>query len=253
MKYLALIQARCGSSRLPNKVLMDLAGKPALLRTIERVQKSKYVDEVIVVTSINIENLAIVKLCADYGVRVFPGSEDDVLDRFYQAAKLIKPEYIIRVTGDCPLYDAALLDGAIEQMKPDTDYIAQLGHETYPDGLDIEVFTREALEISWQEAVLKSEREHVTQYIRKHGERFKLQDLLFPYGDYGGDRWTLDELEDYELISAIYEHFKNNKDFTTEDVLEFLNGDGAHLRQINNNIERNEGLKKSILNDRVVL
>ena len=100
MKYLAMIQARCGSTRLPNKVLKDLCGKPALQRMIERVQRSKLIDEVMVVTSIEKNNLSILKLCADLGVRVGIGSEDDVLDRFYQTTKLIKPEYIIRLTAD---------------------------------------------------------------------------------------------------------------------------------------------------------
>ena len=106
MKYLAMIQARCGSTRLPNKVLKDLCGKPALQRMIERVQRSKLIDEVMVVTSIEKNNLSILKLCADLGVRVGIGSEDDVLDRFYQTTKLIKPEYIIRLTADCPCFDA---------------------------------------------------------------------------------------------------------------------------------------------------
>lgn len=252
MKYLAMIQARCGSSRLPNKILMELAGKPALLRTINRVQASKFVDETMVVTSINIENLAVLKLCADNGVRVFAGAEDDVLDRFYQAAKLLKPEYIVRVTGDCPLYDAALLDAAIAQMREDADYIAQLSEETYPDGLDIEVFKFEALERSWREARLVSEREHVTQYIRKRGELFNLQDLRFPYGDFGFERWTLDEQEDYVLIKAIYEHFGDNDGFSATDVIGYLDKN-PELRQINNRYARNEGLKESLEKDAMVL
>lgn len=249
MKYLALIQARCGSSRLPNKVLMDLGGKPSLQRTIERVQKSKYVDEVIVLTSINKENLSIVKLCADLCVRVFAGSEDDVLDRFYQAAKLLKPDYVVRVTGDCPLYDSALLDTAIESMG-NADYIAQLHTETFPDGLDIEVIKLSALEKSWREAELVSEREHVTQYIRKHPELFKMLDIKFPYGDYGTERWTLDEKEDYELIEEIYRHF-SEKDFSTLDVINYLN-DNPDLRKINSKYARNEGLAKSLANDSVI-
>ena len=117
-----MIQARCGSTRLPNKVLKDLCGKPALQRMIERVQKSKTVDEVMVITSIEKNNLPILKLCSEIGIRVGVGSENDVLDRYYQTAKLIKPEYVIRLTADCPCFDAELLDQAISSMRLDTEY-----------------------------------------------------------------------------------------------------------------------------------
>ena len=121
MKYLAMIQARCGSTRLPNKVLKDLCGKPALARMIERVQKSRRVDEVMVVTSIAKNNLPILGLCASLGIRVGVGSEDDVLDRFYQTARLLQPSYVIRLTADCPCFDAELLDEAIDGLQPETD------------------------------------------------------------------------------------------------------------------------------------
>ena len=105
MKYAAMIQARCGSSRMPNKVLKEISGKPELQWVIERVRRSRLMDEVIVVTSIEKDNLPLIKLCAELGVRVFAGSEEDVLDRYYQAAKLLKPEYVVRITADCPLFD----------------------------------------------------------------------------------------------------------------------------------------------------
>ena len=105
MRYAALIQARCGSSRLPGKILMDLCGKPVLQRVIERAQQSKYIDEVFVVTSIEQKNLSVLQLCANLDVRVFAGAEDDVLDRYYQLAKLIKPDYVVRITADCPCFD----------------------------------------------------------------------------------------------------------------------------------------------------
>ena len=129
MKYVVMIQARCGSTRLPNKVLKPLCGKPALQRMIERVQRSSLVDEVMVITSINKENLPILALCADLGVRCGVGAEDDVLDRYYQTAKLLKPEYVIRLTADCPCFDAELLDLALSQMEPDADYVLVIaGH-----------------------------------------------------------------------------------------------------------------------------
>ena len=138
MKYLVMIQARCGSTRLPNKVLKDLCGKPALQRMIERVQRSRLADEVMVVTSVNRENLPILSLCASIGIRVGVGAEDDVLDRYYQTAKLIKPEYVIRLTADCPCFDAELLDLALQEMAEDTDYMGMTS-ESFADGLDLEI------------------------------------------------------------------------------------------------------------------
>jgi len=250
MKYIGIIQARCGSTRFPNKVLMDFAGKPSLQWTIERARKSEYLDEVVVVTSINKENLPIVKLCCELGIRVFSGSEEDVLDRFYQFVKLVRPDFIVRITGDCPLYDPNLLDWAIQQMEEDADFLAQKQPETFPDGLDIEVLRFSALERSWREALLLSEREHVTQYIRKHPELFNLQWVTCPYGDYGNERWTFDEVKDYEFLQRIFSFFAGKKvEYPfTQEIVDFLNEDTS-LRGINKAIGRDEGLAKSILND----
>lgn len=252
MHYIAMIQARCGSSRLPGKILMDLGGKPVLQRVIERVQKSKYIDEVIVVTSVDKQNLPVLRLCADLGVRVFAGAEDDVLDRYYQMAKLIKPEYVVRVTADCPCYDWAFLDRAIETMTPDTDYLLDVD-ETLPDGLDLEIIRYEALQQSWKEANLASEREHVTQYIRKHPELFHIQNFPCPIDGISNLRWTLDEQEDYLLIQKIYDHFltKGSEYFLTQDILKFMQ-ENPELSRINTKYARNEGLQKSLREDKIV-
>ena len=253
MKYLVMIQARCGSTRLPNKVLKDLCGKPALQRMIERVQRSKVVDEVMVVTSVNRENLPILALCASIGVRVGIGSEDDVLDRYYQTAKLIRPEYVIRLTADCPCFDAELLDLALGEMAPDTDYMGMTS-ESFADGLDLEIMKFSALERAWQEANHSFEREHVTQYIIRHPELFRLQNFESPIGYFGNHRWTVDEPEDFELVKRVYEHFETElgrDDFGYRDILEFLN---AHpeITALNSKYTRNEGLAKSIREDRIV-
>ncbi len=252
MKYMAMIQARCGSSRLPNKVLKELSGKTDLQWVIERVQRSRHIDEVMVITSIERNNLPLIKLCTELGVRVFVGSEEDVLDRYYQAAKLLQPEYVVRITADCPLFDWRYLDMAIEQMEPDTDYMAELT-ESFPDGEDIEIIKFPVLKKSWQEAKLKSEREHVTMYIKNHSDQFHIQNLECPIQGIGTKRWTLDEEEDYELISAIYQHFtvQGKEDFVTEDILEFL-AQNPELEKLNTRYARNEGLLKSIANDSVV-
>lgn len=253
MKYLVLIQARCGSIRFPNKVLADLSGKTDLQWVIERVKRSKLIDEVMVITSIEKNNLPLIQLCTQLDTRVFVGSEEDVLDRYYQAAKLLQPEYVIRITADCPLFDWRYLDMAIEQMEDDADYLAEMT-ESFPDGLDIEIVKFEALKESWKEARLQSEREHVTQYIRKHPEMFKMQNLECPISDLSNKRWTLDEDRDYEMISAVYKHFveeERKEDFVTEDVLAFL---AAHpeIESLNSDIMRNVGLAKSLANDHIV-
>ena len=252
MKYLVLIQARCGSTRLPNKVLKELCGKPALEQMIRRVQKSKRVDEVMVITSIEKANLPILNLCSELGVRVGVGSEDDVLDRYYQTAKLLKPEYVIRLTADCPCFDDELMNLAIEQLEPDRDYCGMIS-ESFADGLDLEIIKFEALKKAWKEAKHTFEREHVTQYIVKRPEIFKLQNFESPIGYFGNHRWTVDEPEDFELVSLVYDHFVNKlhmEDFGYKDILEFLY-ENPDIRKINSQYTRNEGLLKSIMNDKI--
>lgn len=248
-----MIQARCGSTRLPNKVLKDICGKPALQRMIERVQKSEMVDEVMIVTSIEKNNLPILRLCSEVGVRVGIGSEDDVLDRFYQTAKLLKPEYVIRLTADCPCFDAELLDLAISDMSSDADYMGMIS-ESFADGLDLEIMKFSALEKAWREAKHSFEREHVTQYILRHPEQFKLQNFESPIGYFGNHRWTVDESEDFELVTKIYEHFNaicENTYFGYKDILGYL-FEYPEIAEINRMYVRNEGLAKSIKEDHIV-
>ena len=225
LKYLAMIQARCGSTRLPNKVLKDLCGKPALQRMIERVRRSKYIDEVIVVTSIEKNNLPILRMCSEIGIRVGVGSEDDVLDRFFQTAKLLRPEYVIRLTADCPCFDAELLDLALQQMKENVDYFSNTMDGEFADGLDFEIIKYSALERAWKESIHSFEREHVTQYIVRRPEMFVIGKLISPIGYFGNYRWTVDEPEDFDLVNRIYEHFVKevgNESFGYKEIIGFL-------------------------------
>jgi len=249
MKHLVLIQARCGSTRLPNKVMKDICGKTDLQWVIERVGRSKLVDEVMVITSIEKNNLPLIRLCTELGVRVFVGSENDVLDRYYQAAKLLKPEYVIRITADCPLFDWRYLDMALEKLTDEIDYLGEFT-DSFPDGLDLEIMKFDALKRAWKEANLSSEREHVTQYIRKHPELFNVKNFECPIKGIGNKRWTLDEDEDFILIQKIYQHFLENRkeDFYTEDILGYLAGN-PEIECINQKYTRNEGLAKSLAND----
>lgn len=253
MKYLVMIQARCGSTRLPNKVMKDLFGKPALQRMIERVKKSEVVDEVMVITSIEKNNLPILHLCSEIGVRVGVGSEDDVLDRYYQTAKLLKPEYVIRLTADCPCFDAELMDQAIATMKETTDYCGMMSHSV-ADGLGCEIIKFTALQRAWKEANHSFEREHVTQYIIRRPELFELLNFESPIGYFGNHRWTVDEPEDFELVKMIYDYFINTcgtVDFGYRDILKYLENN-PDVFAINQKFERDAGLQKSIREDHIV-
>lgn len=252
MKYLAMIQARCSSHRLPSKVMKDLCGKSVLERVVERVQKSELIDEVMVVTSLNKEDLQIVKTMSNKDVRVFAGSLDDVLDRYYQAAKIINPEYVIRITADCPVIDYKVIDDALRSLSSDTDYLGMLT-ETFPDGLDVEIVKFEALKTAWKKAKLKSEREHVTMYIKNNKDKFKVQNYECKLGNLHDQRWTVDEPEDYEFIKNVYEHFISvgKEDFDLEDILEYLK-QNPEVEKINKGFIRNEGLLISQNNDCLV-
>lgn len=253
MNYLAMIQARCGSTRLPNKVMRNLCGKPVLQWMIERVRQSELLDEAMVITSVEKENLPILALCAQLGVRVGVGAEDDVLDRYYQTAKLLKPQYVIRLTADCPCFDAALLDQAIRELRSGADYLGMMS-ESFADGLDLEIIKFSALETAWRQAQHSFEREHVTQYILRRPEEFRLQNFESPTGYFGNHRWTVDEPEDFALVEAIYRHFveeKGKEYFGYQEILSYLQ-ENPEIAKINQKYQRNEGLQKSIREDRIV-
>lgn len=251
MKYLAIIQARCGSSRLPGKVLKDLVGKTVIERVVERVKASKKIDDVIVATSIDHSNLPLIELCAKRGFRVFVGSELDVLDRYFQAAKLLLPKYVIRITADCPLIDCKYIDDLIELVDEKTNY-ACTDNTYFPVGLDAEVISFDVLKQIWKKARLSSEREHVTLYVKNHPEDYNIKKLICNFKGVAHKRLTLDHPEDYQLILEVYKHFASlNRadDFNTADVLEFLN-ENPELEQLNAHIDRFEGLKKSLKSDK---
>lgn len=252
MEYLAIIQARSGSTRLPGKVLKNLEGRSELEWVYSRVSKSKHVDKVVVATTTKDEDDSVVELCGQFGAECKRGSCDDVLDRYYSVAKEYSPSYVIRLTADCPCFDPQLLDQAIEELDTQSDYLGMLS-ETFPDGLDLEIMKFSALEEAWKKANLASEREHLTQYIVKNPSLFRLQDFVCPEGNLGFERWTVDEPEDFELVSRIFKHFisNDNEDFYYLDIHNYLN-ENPQLRNINAMYSRNEGLKKSLLADHVV-
>ena len=250
----AIVQARMGSTRLPNKVLMTLNGKSVLEHVIERLKKSKKIDKIIVATSVNSENIAIEELCDSKNVPCFKGSEDDVLDRYYQACKAFNVnnnDHVVRITADCPLIDYEVVDDVIiRHVENNNDYTSNTIVPSFPDGLDCEVFTFLSLETAWKNAVLSSEREHVTLYIKNHPELFKLENILNDE-DLSDLRWTLDEQEDFEFINQIYLCFSNSETFLSDDILNVLK-EKPDLLKINDKFRRDEGLEKSLKNDKVL-
>ena len=242
---LAILQARTTSTRLPGKVLKPILGHPMLSLQIERIQRSKKIDKLIVATSNNHSDNNIENLCINIRISCFRGSLDDVLDRVYQTAMQYKPEHIVRLTGDCPLIDPQIIDEVIDFcIKGDLDYVSNCVEPTFPDGLDVEVFKFSVLETAWKESLLPSHREHVTSFIHQNNERFKV-------GHYKNEvdlshlRWTVDEPEDFEFVSQIYkELYPQYPIFITEDILELINRKPS-LLGINSHVERNMGSKKS--------
>ncbi len=191
MKIIAIIQARVNSTRLPKKVLLNLEGRTVLEHVIKRVRKSKLISETIVATTINKEDLEIVKLCTKIGVKVFCGSENDVLDRFYQISKLIKPNHIVRITADSPLIDPKIIDLIIEKhLQENADYTSNDLKDSFPDGEELEICTFEALKKAWKNANLSSDREHVITYIVNRPKEFKLTNVENDV-DLSKERWTL--------------------------------------------------------------
>ena len=250
MDVVAVIQARVGSTRLPKKVLLRLEGKTVLEHVISRVEASKKIDQIIVATTTAAEDQVIADLCKRIGIHVYRGSENDVLDRYYQAVLPFKPNHIVRITADCPLMDPKVIDWVVTcHLNKKADYTANIFKETFPDGLDVEAFTFETLKRAWEEAALASEREHVTPFIRKRKDLFKQENIECGV-NLGGKRWTLDNQEDFEFIKAVYEAlYSNNPLFSMEEVLMFLE-QNPEIEIINSHITRNEGYQKSLENDK---
>lgn len=249
---IAVVQARSGSTRLPGKVLLKLAGKSVLEHIVARASKSRYIKEVIVATTILKEDLMIVKLCSLKGIRVYCGSENDVLDRYYQVGRLYGADHIVRITADCPLIDPSVIDKVAEfHLKSKADYTANVVQYSYPDGEDTEIFTFATLKKAWKKGILSSEREHVTPYILKHPELFHIEGVKLMH-DLSGKRWTLDNREDYMFIRAIYKKlYKKNNIFGMKEILRFLKLN-PQIEKINQHIARNEGYAKSLKEDRIL-
>jgi len=247
----AIVQARMGSTRLPGKVLLDIQGKPLLQHVIERVSQSKFIERIIIATTTDKKDEAIVKFAETRRLPYYRGSEDDVLDRFYQAAKQYRVTTIVRITPDDPFKDPAVIDrviGCYMTNRDAVDYVSNTIKPTYPEGLDIEVFSFQALETAWREARKPSEREHVTPYIWGHPELFRLVNIENEE-DLSQLRWTLDTEADLQFARAIYARLYHGQVFLMKEILALLQRE-PQLVLINSGTARNAGYLKSLEQDK---
>ncbi|MFM4677239.1 cytidylyltransferase domain-containing protein [Aeromonas media] len=243
---LGILQARASSSRLPGKVLKPLLGEPMLARQIERLKRSTRLDQLVVATSDQREDEAIAALCTQLGVPCFRGPLDDVLQRFHLAAHPFGASQIVRLTGDCPLADPALIDELIAlHLTGGYDYSSNCWDPSYPDGLDAEILSAATLDLLAERAHTPAQREHVTYYIRQHEDQFKIGTLsLIP--SLAHLRWTVDEPADFTLVEQIYQRlYPSNPAFATDDILALLAREPA-LATLNTQHQRNEGLASSL-------
>lgn len=248
-----IIQARTGSTRLPGKVRKLILGKPMLAHQIERIAHAKKVDTIVVATTTTEADTPVAELAASLGVRVFRGSEHDVLARMYEAAKEARATTVVRITGDCPLMDPQVVDEVIERFEQEK-VAYTLTPANYPEGLDCEVFSFEALEMAHTNALLPSEREHVTPYIRSHKELFAV-DTPWKVGVQDNSRmhWSVDTQADFEFVTAIFESlYPHNPRFTKDDVLALL-AQKPELLSLASQGTGYEGLAKSLEEDKKFL
>lgn len=241
MNVVCIMQTRIGSTRLPGKVLKKICGKTVLEHDIDRLKRIRNINKIVIATTILEKDNCIVEEADRLGISYYRGSEEDVLSRYYYAAKENNADIVVRVTSDCPLIDSEV-SGEIIQYYIDNkhkyDYVSNTIDRTYPRGLDTEVFSFKALEKAFNEAESQRDREHVTPYIWDNSKLFR----LFQYKndvDCSGLRWTLDTIEDFELISKIYQalYSEGNNNFYMNDIIELYKGN-SQLKEINKYIEQ---------------
>ncbi len=243
-RKLAIVQARMGSTRLPGKVLAPILGKPTLERMVERLRFVRGLDGIAIATTDGHDDDVIAGLAERLGCLLFRGSRDDVLDRYYQAAIATGADPVIRVTADCPLIDPELTEGVLAAfVAGDFDFMSLTGG--FPDGFDTEVISQQALRTAWKEAKLPSEREHVTPYIWKSPDRFRIGSWEFP-GDAGHLRLTVDEPADLKLVRIVYQRlYSPGCCFGWREILRLLEQE-QDLARINAGITRNFGYQRSL-------
>jgi glutamate-1-semialdehyde 2,1-aminomutase len=240
VKTVAIVQARMGSTRFPNKVMRTILGTPMIGLLLERLAKAKLIDEIVLATTVRPSETPLTEYVRGLGHSVFRGSEQDVLDRYYQAATIAAADVVVRITGDCPLVDPALVDRVIAKFhESPVDYASNVLPPSYPDGLDIEVMSYPALTRTWREAAVPRDREHVTLLIRESDEYSRVN--VVHAGDHSAERWTVDEPDDFAVVQRVFEYFNPRRDFGWLEVLALRN-EHPEWFMTNQHLIRNEGL-----------
>jgi len=228
LNIVTVIQARTGSSRLPNKILLPLSNAPLLYRMYERVAASKLKGTIVIATTTDKCDDKVEELCINYQLNCFRGHQADLLDRHYQAAKLLDADAVVKIPSDCPLIDPNVIDKVLQFYldNPDKyDYVSNLHPATYPDGNDVEVMSFNSLELAWQNANKELEREHTTPYFWENSDKFRIGNVEWETGlDYSmSHRFTIDYEKDYNFIKQVYDElYPINNKFTLEDILDLL-------------------------------
>jgi spore coat polysaccharide biosynthesis protein SpsF len=242
MRVVAIIQARLGSTRLPGKVLLDIGGSTMLARVVRRTRRARSLDGVVVATTLEDVDGAVVAECRKLAVPVFQGDEQDVLDRCYQAARAHRAEAIVRITSDCPLIEPEVIDKVVQAfLDAQPDYASNTLERTYPRGLDTEVMTLSALERAWRQATEPYQRAHVTSYLYQNPERFRLLSVTNNQ-DYSGYRWTVDTLDDLTFVREVYRKLGGDDTIHWRDVVTLL----AREPQL---IELNRAIRQKALHE----
>lgn len=240
-RVVIITQARMTSTRLPGKVAIEVLGKSILEYHLERLQRSRLMSQVVVATTTNSSDDIIVNICKGLGVAVYRGSEDDVLARYYHAAAKFAADIVVRVTSDCPLIDPGIMDKAIAQylsLEPDIDYVSNCRlKQTYPRGMDTEVFGFPSLKIAHEQAKEPFEREHVTPHFWQHPERFALSNVDHDI-DISRHRWTVDTPEDLDLVTRMLTAcYPSNPEFDLQDCINVIS-ENPVWENINRHIEQ---------------
>ena len=248
---IAILQARTEASRFPNKVLRKIRGETLLELYINRIQKCSMIDRIVIATTTKSADNVIKGIALRLRIDCFRGSENDLLDRYYQCAKKYRGDVVVRVTADDPFVDYRVIDRAVQIFKDnEVDFVTNHFEPTYPEGLDVEVYSFCALEKSWKEAKLLSEREHVFPYIQNHQDRFKIINFKQDK-DYSHLRWTIDYECDYEMTKVIYDSlYDKTPNFLQEDILKLLEKH-PEISEMNAHIKRKEGVNRTKANDNI--
>ena len=245
----AIIQVRMGSTRLPGKALLDIQGKPVLWHVVNRVSRVPSIRSLVVATSTHPSDDAVAHFCQKNELECFRGDLNDVLDRFYGAARRSGAKTVVRITGDCPLIDPAVTESIIQRFTAGgLDYACNTQPPTFPDGLDTEVMSFNALHKAWTEARLQSEREHVTPYIWKNPTIFRIENVAADC-DCSSMRWTVDDEHDLDFMRALFGHFGDVEKILGWKEIKSLLEKNPEILQINAHSVRNEGYLRSILKD----